>query len=344
MKKSFTAFDKYSISADESIHLRCEPIFNNVRLKSLLMKSYKVACAQLSPIVFNKQKTVEKAAVWAERASSEGVDLLVFPESFIPAYPAGLGFGTVVGSRTQAGREQFREYWENSVEVPGPVTDQIGKIAKQNRLYIVMGVTERDSINKTLYCTLLYFNPEGRLLGKHRKMKPTAAERVIWGEGNGTTLTTFDTKIGKIGGLICWENYMPLARMAIYEKGTEIYIAPTADSRDSWISTMIHIAREGRCYVLGCNQYLTKQHYPDHIQSEIAADRPEILSRGGSVIVSPMGEILAGPLYNEEGLLTATISEKLLVESRMDFDVTGHYSRNDIFRFSVPDQPAIFRE
>lgn len=308
------------------------------------MKSCKVACAQLTPVVFNKQKTVEKAALWAEKASKEEVDLLVFPESFIPAYPAGLGFGTVVGSRTKAGREQFREYWENSVDVPGPVTEQIGEIADKYNLYIVIGVTERDTISKTLYCSLLYFNSDGDLMGTHRKIKPTAAERLVWGEGDGSTLTTFDTKIGKLGGLICWENYMPLARMAIFNKGTEIYVAPTADARDSWNSTMIHIAREGRCYVLGCNQYLAKHHYPDHLKSELAADRPEILSRGGSVIVSPMGDILAGPLYNEEGLLTATISEELLVESRMDFDVTGHYSRNDIFNFTVPDQPEIIQE
>ena len=313
----------------------------NVSLKNILMKSCKVACAQLTPSVFNKQKTVKKAAVWAEKASDKGVDLLVFPESFIPVYPAGLGFGTVVGSRTQAGRKQFREYWENSVDVPGPDTDRIGQIAREYSLFIVMGVTERDSISKTLYCTLLYFDPEGNLLGKHRKMKPTAAERIVWGEGDGTTLTTFDTDLGKVGGLICWENYMPLARMAMYSKGIEIYVAPTADSRDSWNSTMVHIAREGRCYVIGCNQYLTKSHYPDQFQRELADDRPEVLSRGGSVIVSPTGEVLAGPLYNKEGLLTAVVTEEQLVESRMDFDVTGHYSRDDIFEFSVPEQPKI---
>jgi len=307
------------------------------------MKRYIVACAQLSPVVFNKQKTVDKASEWAEKAASEDVDLLVFPESFIPAYPSGLGFGTVVGSRTQAGREQFREYWENSVEVPGPVTNQIGKIAQKYNMFIIMGVTERDAISKTLFCTLLYFDCDGNLIGRHRKIKPTAAERLVWGEGDGTTITTYDTKIGKIGGLICWENYMPLARMAIYNKGTEIYVATTADARDSWNSTMIHIAREGRCYVIGCNQYLTKSHYPPHLQPELAPDRPEVLSRGGSVIVSPMGDILAGPLYNEEGLLTASINNELIVESRMDFDVTGHYSRDDIFKFSVPDQPETYK-
>ena len=307
------------------------------------MKTCKIACAQLTPIVFNKQKTVEKAAKWAKKVSEEGVDLLVFPESYIPAYPAGLGFGTVVGSRTRAGREQFREYWENSVDVPGPVTNQIGEMALENNLFIVMGVTERDTVSKTLYCTLLYFSPDGNLLGKHRKIKPTAAERLVWGEGDGSTLTTFDTSIAKIGGLICWENYMPLARMAMYQKGVEIYVAPTADARDSWNSTMIHIAREGRCFVIGCNQYLKKRDYPEHLRTELASDRPEILSMGGSVIISPLGKVLAGPLYNKEGLLSATITEEQLIESRMDFDVSGHYSRDDIFKFSVPDQPEILK-
>lgn len=308
------------------------------------MKTCKIACAQLTPVVFNKQRTVEKSAVWAKKASEEGIDLLVYPESFIPAYPAGLGFGTVVGSRTQAGREQFREYWENSVEVPGPVTNQIGDIARRNNLFLVMGVTERDTVNKTLYCTLLYFSSDGNLLGKHRKIKPTAAERLVWGEGDGSTLSTFDTRIGKIGGLICWENYMPLARMSMYQKGVEIYAAPTADARDSWISSMIHIAREGRCFVIGCNQYLTKSDYPEHLRSELASDRPEILSRGGSVIVSPTGKVLAGPLFNKEGLLSATVTEEQLIESRMDFDVAGHYSRDDIFNFSIPAQPEIISD
>lgn len=308
------------------------------------MKTCKIACAQLTPVVFNKQRTVEKSAVWAKKASEGGIDLLVYPESFIPAYPAGLGFGTVVGSRTQAGREQFREYWENSVEVPGPVTSQIGDIARRNNLFLVMGVTERDTVNKTLYCTLLYFSSDGNLLGKHRKIKPTAAERLVWGEGDGSTLSTFDTEIGKIGGLICWENYMPLARMAMYQKGVEIYAAPTADARDSWISSMVHIAREGRCFVIGCNQYLTKSDYPEHLRSELASDRPGILSRGGSVIVSPTGKVLAGPLFNKEGLLSATVTEEQLIESRMDFDVAGHYSRDDIFNFSIPAQPEIISD
>ncbi len=307
------------------------------------MRKNKIACVQLTPVIFNKQKSLEKAAEWIEKAAGKSVKLLVFPESFIPAYPAGLGFGTVVGSRTSAGRDQFRMYWENSVEVPGKETEILARLAAKYKMYIMLGVTERDTISKTLYCSMLWFSPSGELMGKHRKLKPTAAERLVWGEGDGTTLVSFDTNIGKLGGLICWENYMPLARMAMYNKGIEIYVAPTADSRESWTSTMIHIACEGRCYVVGCNQYFTKSDYPPELQSELAADRPEVLSRGGSIIVSPFGEILAGPLYEEEGLLIVEADLDEVVRSRMEFDVTGHYSRNDVFDLKIDDQPDIIK-
>ena len=304
-------------------------------------RKFKVACVQATPVIFDLEKSVEKAITLTADAAGTGCKLVVFPETFIPGYPAGLGFGTVVGSRTQAGRDQFKEYWQNSVEVPGVYTDKLAECAKKNTVFLTVGVTERDKVNKTLYCSLLYFGPDGSLLGKHRKIKPTAAERLVWGEGDGSTLCTFDTEIGKIGGLICWENYMPLARMAMYNKGVEIYLAPTADSRDSWNATMQHIAFEGRCYVIGCNQYFTKSDFPQHLQAELAQDRPEVLSRGGSVIVSPLGEVLAGPLYGEEGILTAEVDLDELVRSRMDFDVTGHYSRNDIFKLKVKGQPGI---
>ena len=303
------------------------------------MKKFKIACVQATPVIFNKAKTLEKAERLIKESAKENVKLLVFPESFIPAYPAGLGFGTVVGSRTEAGREQFREYWENSVEVPGIETRVLAKLAKEYKMYIVVGVTERDLVSKTLYCTLLYFSPEGTLMGKHRKLKPTAAERLIWGEGDGATLVSFDTSIGKLGGLICWENYMPLARMSMYRKGVEIYIAPTADSRDSWISTMIHIACEGRCYVIGSNQYFTKSDYPEHLRSQLAVDRPEVLSRGGSIIVSPLGKVLSGPLYDTEGILYTDVDLDEIIRSKMDFDVAGHYNRGDIFSLNIKDQP-----
>lgn len=308
------------------------------------MTKHKIACAQLTPVIFNKKETVEKAVAWIEKAASENIKLLVFPESYIPAYPAGMDFGTVVGSRTAKGRDHFRIYSENSVVVPGNETALLAEMAGKHKMYIVMGVTEKDSVTHTLYCTMLWFSPDGILMGKHRKLKPTAAERIVWGEGDGKTLVSFDTSIGKMGGLICWENYMPLARMAMYRRGVEIYVAPTADSRESWISSMRHIACEGRCYVIGCNQYFTKQDYPAQMQHDLADDRPEVLSRGGSVIVSPLGDILAGPLYDREGLLIAEADMEEVVRSRMDFDVAGHYSRDDIFKLKVKDQPEIIKD
>ncbi len=208
-------------------------------------------------------------------------------------------------------------------------------------VFLSIGVIERDRISSgTLYCTLLMFGPDGRLLGKHRKLKPTAAERLIWGEGDGSTLPVYDTEIGKMGGLICWENYMPLARMAMYQKGVEIYLAPTADSRDTWQSTMQHIALEGRCFVLSCNQYVTKAMYPADLEGLEDLDAaPEELCRGGSAILSPLGQYLAGPLYGAEGILYAELARIALLGAKFDFDVIGHYARNDVFRFSVNEEP-----
>lgn len=300
---------------------------------------FKVGCVQAGADFFNLEGCLDKADKYIKEAAKDGVKLLVFPETFIPGYPSGLGFGTVVGSRTEHGRDQYKRYWQNSVTVPSRETDRLGQMARNAGLFLVMGVTERDETNKTLYCTLLYFSPDGELVGKHRKIKPTAGERIVWGEGDGSTLTTFDTPLGRIGGLICWENYMPHARMAMYQKGVEIYVAPTADSRDTWQSTMEHIACEGRCYVIGCNQYFTKDYYPEDLRATIPEDRAHTLSRGGSVIVSPLGKVLAGPLYDKEGLLTAEIELDEIVRAKMDFDVNGHYTRNDIFRFMVEDQP-----
>ena len=269
-------------------------------------------------------------------------DLLVFPESFIPGYPRGFSFGTVVGSRTEKGREQYLAYYKNSIDLASHDLIRLEAIAAKFQLYLVLGVTEKQAQNGSLYCSMLYISPTNGLLGVHRKIKPTGQERIIWGESDGRDLVTFDTQIGKLGGLICWENYMPLARMAMYQKGVEIYIAPTADSREGWISTMQHIALEGRCFVLGCNQYIERSFYPEKYQDELSAQKVEC--RGGSIIVSPLGEILAGPLWGETGVLLATLDLEDIIKSKLDFDVIGHYNRSDIFRFEVKDQPAMERE
>src|SRR6266540_1396063 len=295
----------------------------------------KVAVIQAAPVLFNREASVEKACRLTHEAAAQGAKLVLFPEAFIPAYPRGLSFGAVVGSRSQEGRLTWQTYWANAVDIPSPTTEALGAAARQANVYSAIGVIERDSqfSGGTLYCTLLYFDPDGQLIGKHRKLKPTASERLIWGEGDGSTLTVLDTKFGKIGGLICWENYMPLARMAMYGKGVEIYLAPTADSRDSWQASLQHIACEGRCFVLGSNQFVTRSMWP--VDWEPLPDGPEILCRGGSVIIGPLGDVLAGPLYDTEGILTADLERDELTRARFDFDVTGHYSRPDVFRLVV---------
>ena len=300
----------------------------------------KVAVVQAASVLFDAAASVAKACRLTQEAAGAGAELVLFPEAFVPAYPRGFGFGMVVGSRHPDGRMLWQRFWENSVEVPGPLTEQLGQAAKEAGVHLAIGVIERDSTYSrgTLYCTLLYFGPDGRLLGKHRKLKPTGAERLIWGEGDGSTLSVLDTALGRIGGLICWENYMPLARMALYQQGVELYLAPTADSRDTWQATLRHIACEGRCFVLGCNQYVTTDMVPADLPclAELAA-QPAVMCRGGSVIVSPLGEVIAGPLYDQEGILYADLDMGEIVRGKLDFDVAGHYARPDVFRFAVND-------
>jgi nitrilase len=308
------------------------------------LQRFKVAVVQAAPVLFNREATIEKTCRLILEAAEKDVKLLLFPEAFIPAYPRGLSFGAVVGSRSSEGRRTWQRYWENAVDVPGPAVEAIGEAVQEAGVYLAIGVIERDTqfSQGTLYCTLLYFGPDGTLLGKHRKLKPTGSERLIWGEGDGSTLTVLKTELGKIGGLICWENYMPLARMAMYGKGVELYMAPTADARDSWQSTLRHIACEGRCFVLGCNQFVTKEMYPDDLEGLDELDEhPEVICRGGSVIISPFGEVLAGPLYDQEGTLFADIDLAEVARGKYDFDVVGHYARPDVFQLVVNESPLL---
>ena len=303
----------------------------------------KVAVVQAAPVLFDREATVDKACGLIEKAAERKAQLILFPEAFIPAYPRGLAFGTVVGSRSPVGRSIWQRYWENTVEVPGPVTRKLGEAAGKANVYLAIGVIERDTQRSkgTVYCTLLYFGSDGRLLGKHQKLKPTGGERLIWGEGDGSTLTVIQTEFCRIGGLICWENYMPLARMTMYSKGVEIYLAPTADARDTWQATLRHIACEGRCFVLGCNQYMTKDMYPDDFKGLRELDeQPEIMCRGGSAIISPLGKTLAGPLYGQEGILFADLDLGEIARSKFDFDVVGHYARPDVFQLIVNENPS----
>lgn len=295
-----------------------------------MSKKIKTAVIQAAPILFNRDATIEKACRLIREAGEQGCQLILLPEAFVPAYPRGFSFGMVVGSRKPEGRLLWQRYWENGVDIPSPATEALGAAARDAKAIVSIGVIEREG--GTLYCTQLYFDATGAILGKHRKLKPTGAERLIWGEGQSPP-PVFDTELGKIGGLTCWENYMPLARMSLYNQGVELYLAPTADSRETWQATMRHIACEGRCFVLGCNQFVTKAMYPDDLPCyEELADLPAVMSRGGSVIVSPLGDVVAGPLWDEEGMITAVLDLNEITRSKLDFDVVGHYARHDLFQ------------
>jgi len=266
----------------------------------------KVGLVQESPVFFNKEQTLQKVESLVKENAKKGCGLMVFPESFIPGYPRGFNFGANVGRRTDEGRQLYLDYYKNSVSNQGKDITRLEELSRSENIYLVIGVTEKQEHNGSLYCSMLYISPTDGVLGIHRKIKPTGTERIIWAEDSGESLVTFKTKIGKLGGLICWENYMPLARMAMYQKGVEIYIAPTADSREAWISTMKHIALEGRCFVLGCNQYYTKSMYPEKYQ-HLVKDEKEDLCPGGSIIVSPLGKVIQGPLFGEPGVLIADL-------------------------------------
>lgn len=307
-------------------------------------ESVKVAVIQGAPLPFDLEGTVEKVISSTLAAGEQGAKLVLLPEAYVGGYPWGLAFGTAVGGRSPAGRRTWERYWASAIDVPGPETERFGQAAREAGAYLAVGVVERDSTYSrgTLYCTLLYFGPDGKLLGKHRKLKPTAAERVIWGEGDGSTMPVVSTPFGRIGGLICWENYMPLARMTMYGKGVDIYLAPTADARDRWQATLQHIALEGRCFVLGCNQYMTRDMYPKdlEIKEELEA-WPDTLCRGGSAIYGPLGDPVAGPLWDQEGILFADLDLGEIARSKFDFDATGHYARPDVFHLWVNQEPLL---
>ncbi len=300
------------------------------------MERFKVAVVQATPVLFDRERTLRKVKSLVAEAARQGARLVVFPEAFVSAYPRGLDFGAVVGSRSEAGREQFRRYWESSVDVPGSAVEALARTAKRCGVYLVIGVIERD--RGTLYCTVLFFSPKGEYLGKHRKVMPTASERLVWGFGDGSTMPVFDTALGRIGAVICWENYLPLMRAAMYAKGIELYCAPTADPRDSWIASMRHIAVEGRCFVLSCNQFNRRRDFPSDYGAALADDPDAVVTCGGSCIVDPFGNFLAGPNTTGEVILTAEINRAQIVHGKFDLDVVGHYARPDIFQLHVDER------
>ncbi len=302
------------------------------------MNTVRAAVVQDAPFAFDLDGSLDKAVALIADAAQQGAQLVVFPEAFLAGYPKGADFGARVGMRLPEGREWFRRYWESAVDVPGPATIRLGEAARQHGVWLVIGVIERDG--GTLYCTILFFAPDGVLAAKHRKVMPTAMERLIWGFGDGSTLPVLDTPLGRLGAVICWENYMPLLRTAMYAQGIGLYCAPTVDDRETWLPTMRTIALEGRCFVLSACQFARRSDYPADYEPLQGNDPATVLIRGGSCIVSPLGEVLAGPCFDGPAILTADLDMGAIARGKFDLDVVGHYARPDIFHLTVNTRPT----
>ena len=288
----------------------------------------KVACVQAEPVVLDKAATIDKLEGLVAEAAGEGAKLALFPETFIPLYPSNRWARFLAGGGD--GKTTFGRLARESIEVPGPDTERLGAIAREHSIRLAVGVNER--AGGTLYNALLVFGPDGTLDIHHRKLMPTNHERLVWGLGDGGGLEAVHTEIGRVGGLICWENFMPLARFSLYQSGIEIYLAPTAEDEETWQISIRHIARESRSFVLSCCVFQRASSYPDDVQ---LADGDELLGRGGSAILAPDGSYLAGPLWDEEGILYAELDPKMLYEERQRFDAAGHYHRPDVLSLKV---------
>ena len=296
------------------------------------------AVVQASSVLLDTPATVERALGLVAEAARQGAQLVVFPEAFIGGYPKGADFHIYLGARTPQGRAEYKHYHDAAVTVDGPEMAQLAEACARHQMYAVFGIIEREG--GTLYCTAVYLGPQGRVIGKHRKLMPTALERLVWGFGDGSTLQAVDTPWGRLGAVICWENYMPALRLAMYQQRVTIYCAPTADDRDSWQSTMQHIALEGRCFVLSACQHLRRKDFPSERMNNRLPEAPDtVLMRGGSSIHDPLGKLLAGPVFGEDALLTAELDLSIIPAAQMDFDPVGHYARPDVFSLHVNTAP-----
>ena len=295
-----------------------------------------VACVQAEPVVLDREATIDKLETLTAEAAGAGAGLVVFPEAFVPAYPSSVWARALAGWADARAKAAFALFAREAVAVPGPAADRIGAAAARHGVWVVTGVTEVDPRRPgTLYNTLLYHAPDGRLALKHRKLVPTNHERLVWGTGDGGGLRAIETAVGRLGGLICWENYMPLARFALYESGVEIYVASTADDAEAWQATLVHIARESRAFVVAPSHFQRAAAYPDDFPLRELVDAERIVGRGGSAILAPDGSYLAGPVYDEERILYAELDPVRLLEERQRFDPAGHYHRPDVLQLQL---------
>ena len=295
-----------------------------------------VACVQAEPVILDLERTLDKLEDLAAEAAGKGAELVVFPETFVPVYPSSSWAKAFAGWENAGAKETFARLAQNSVAVGGPSEQRLAACARELGIWLVTGVNEVEPERPgTIYNALLYHAPDGTLALHHRKLVPTNHERLIWGQGDGRGLTAVETGFGRVGGLVCWENYMPLARFALYEAGVEIYIASTADDGDPWQSTLVHIARESRTYVVSPSAFQRASSYPDDFALAAELEGAGVLGRGGSAILAPDGSYLAGPLYDEEGILYAELDPVRLLAERQRFDPVGHYHRPDVLRLGV---------
>jgi nitrilase len=301
-----------------------------------MQASVRVACVQVEPVILDRDATIEKLARFTAEAAQNGAQLVVFPETFIPAYPSSRWAKAFAGWADPRAKAAFALLRRESLEVPSDAERRLGEIAREHGVWLVTGVNEVDPVKPgTIYNSLLYHAPDGTLAEHHRKLVPTNHERLVWGQGDGRGLRAFETPLGRLGGLICWENYMPLARFSLYESGVEIYIASTADDGDAWQATLVHIARESRAFVVAPSHFQRAESYPDDFPLRDLLDGDDLLGRGGSAILGPDGAYLAGPLYGEEGILYADLEPDRLYEERQRFDPAGHYNRPDLLHFEL---------
>ena len=293
----------------------------------------KVACVQAEPVAFEREATIDKLEKLVAEVAGAGARLALFPETFIPVYPSNRWVRYLAGwSGDDSGdaRDVFARLAQQSVRIPGPDSDRLAEIARTHGVWLAVGANELE--RGTIYNSLLVYSPAGQLALHHRKLMPTNHERLVWGLGDGKGLETVTTDLGKVGGLICWENLMPLARAALYQDGVEIYLAPTADDSEDWHDSMKHIARESRAFVLSCCVFQRASSYPTDVP---LAEGDELVGGGGSAILAPDGSYLAGPLWNEEGILYADLDSQQLYKARQRFDPAGHYSRPDLLRLEI---------